>query len=212
MSGFLKTADRARGDEGTAVVEFALVLPFLALFVLGIVEYGMAYHEADLFERGLNVAARTASNSATNRLTDFNTLRTLDSGLSSLARTTISRVIIYKAPASGVVPATCTAIAVSAGSTATLGVANTCNVYSPTQVHTQSPYAYPTVTGTPDTCGSGAWDANWCPLGRDQNTPDSIGLWVELKYQHLTSILPTNFTFTRYAVFNIEPPSAGGTQ
>ena len=34
---------RLRGDEGTAVVEFALVLPFLAVLALGTVDLGRAY-------------------------------------------------------------------------------------------------------------------------------------------------------------------------
>ena len=35
---------RRRDDRGAAVVEFALVLPILVLFVFGIVEFGRAYN------------------------------------------------------------------------------------------------------------------------------------------------------------------------
>jgi Flp pilus assembly protein TadG len=35
---------RTRGERGAAVIEFALVLPILVLLVLGIMEFGRAYH------------------------------------------------------------------------------------------------------------------------------------------------------------------------
>ena len=37
-----RRAHRRRGDEGAAAVEAALVLPVLFLFILGIVQFGMA--------------------------------------------------------------------------------------------------------------------------------------------------------------------------
>jgi Flp pilus assembly pilin Flp len=37
------TVQRGRDERGAAVVEFALILPLLVLFVFGIVEFGRAY-------------------------------------------------------------------------------------------------------------------------------------------------------------------------
>jgi Flp pilus assembly protein TadG len=207
---------RLAGDEGAAMVELALILPVLVFFMLGILEYGMAFHEADLFERSINVAARTDSNQAKNRLADFNALRSLDSGLSSATRSTISRVIVYKATSTGTVPTTCTNIPVPAiGIPSTpLGSPGLCNVYSADQVHQQTPFAFASTGGSPDDCTTASWDTKWCPFSRvqDDPTPDSIGVWVELNYANLTKLVPANFKLQRYAVFRIEPQSAGGTQ
>ena len=50
-----------RQDSGNAVIEFALILPFLLLLFTGLTEVGRAYFQADAIEKGLRAAALYAS-------------------------------------------------------------------------------------------------------------------------------------------------------
>ncbi|MDQ6726669.1 MAG: pilus assembly protein [Actinomycetota bacterium] len=53
---------RIRGDErGAAVVEFALVLPILVMFIIGIVEFGRAYNARIELTSAVREGARTAA-------------------------------------------------------------------------------------------------------------------------------------------------------
>ena len=50
-----------RQENGNAVVEFALIMPFLLLLFSGLTEIGRAYFQANAVEKGLRAAALYAS-------------------------------------------------------------------------------------------------------------------------------------------------------
>jgi Flp pilus assembly protein TadG len=53
---------RSTGDEGgQAAVEFALVLPFLLVMLIGIVEFGRAWNQHQVITRAAQESARKAS-------------------------------------------------------------------------------------------------------------------------------------------------------
>lgn len=52
---------RDRGDGGASLVEFALVLPLLALFLFGIVQFGLAYDQKQSINSAAREGARTAA-------------------------------------------------------------------------------------------------------------------------------------------------------
>jgi Flp pilus assembly protein TadG len=52
---------RSRRERGAALVEFAVVLPFLALLVLGIIEFGWALGQMNDVRHGAREAARLAA-------------------------------------------------------------------------------------------------------------------------------------------------------
>ena len=54
-----------RNDDGNAVVEFALIMPFLLLLFSGLTEIGRAYFQANAIEKGVRAAALYASRAAT---------------------------------------------------------------------------------------------------------------------------------------------------
>ena len=54
-----RTVRRLCGERGTAVVEFALVVPVLILLVLGIIEYGKAMNAQATLSSAAREAART---------------------------------------------------------------------------------------------------------------------------------------------------------
>lgn len=52
---------RRRPDEGASLVEFALVVPLLSLFLFGIVQFGIAYDKKQSINSAAREGARTAA-------------------------------------------------------------------------------------------------------------------------------------------------------
>jgi hypothetical protein len=195
--------DRSRG---AVLVEFALVLPVLVVFVLGIVEYGNLWRQVGTLERATQQGARAVSAQANGRYADFEGLRSIDAVTRGMSGVTIDRVIIYRATAAdGQVPAACLA-----GS-----VANTCNTYTGPQVQTVSPVGFPSPSLTNPSCGGGSWDIAWCPTTRPRSdiNPVRVGVHITATYTPVTGILPgPTATVERFAVFQIEPCAQGQSE
>lgn len=51
----------AKKDDGQALVEFALIMPFLLLFLVGIVEFGRAWNEHEVLTDATREGARQAA-------------------------------------------------------------------------------------------------------------------------------------------------------
>lgn len=196
---------RRRPDNGAVLVEFALVLPVIALLAIGLLEYGSAFREKALVERSVQQAARTAASTANGRYADYDALRTLDSVLSGAKRGEIERVIVYNATGrtDGSVPGVCLGITPSGGGS---GSTNRCNVYSAAQVAQGNPVGFP--TNAAGTSCAGGWDSSWCPIGRRRSAPavDRVGVYVEFRYEPLTGLLPsTGELIKANAVYQLEP-------
>jgi Flp pilus assembly protein TadG len=56
---------RRRGQEGQGMVEFALVLPFLLMIVLGIIQFGILFHNYLTLTDAVRAGARQAAVSRT---------------------------------------------------------------------------------------------------------------------------------------------------
>ncbi len=54
-------ANRKRADSGAALVEFALVMPVLVLFLFGIVQFGLAFDQKQSVNSAAREGARTAA-------------------------------------------------------------------------------------------------------------------------------------------------------
>lgn len=202
---------RCRGEGGVAIVEFALVLPVVALFVLGIIDFGTLWRQNNIAEDAVLSAGRTVSSTARNRYADYEALRALSSALSGVENAEISKVVIWKANSYSDPPSSCTSI--NPGSSGTFGVSGLCNVYSAAQVNTIAPVGFPATSSQNPTCTAGSWDARWCPTSRvnAEGNGDWIGVWVELDYTSVTGIVPGgSFAFSAQAVYRLEPPYVGG--
>ena len=75
-----KISPRLRRDDGQAFVEFAIVLPLLVMLVLGICQFGLAFHNYLSITDAARVGARAA---AVNRTT----------GACAAARTAIQNTV-----------------------------------------------------------------------------------------------------------------------
>ena len=49
---------RGTGERGAAIIEFALVMPVLALFLMGIVDFGSAFNDFNSVRQGVREGAR----------------------------------------------------------------------------------------------------------------------------------------------------------
>ena len=52
--------ERLRSDRGQAIVELALILPFILLFILGIIEFGILFYDKAMVTNASREGARTA--------------------------------------------------------------------------------------------------------------------------------------------------------
>lgn len=196
-----------------ALIEAAIALPFLVLLLVGTVEAGFAWRDANTLARATHQAGRTAGRLADSEVADFETLQALQSSLAGTSASTLRRVIVYDASvaasegAADEPPASCRAVTPSASGPA--GVPGVCNVYSAAQVAADDASRFGNSSGC-----AGDWDQNYCPTtGRDRTgeNPDRVGVWVELDFDQVTSVLPGDLSLTRAAVYQLEPCVAGAS-
>jgi hypothetical protein len=211
MSGRREVTRRCRGESGAVLPELALMLPVLAILVLGVLEFGQAYRQVNLVERAATNAARTGSSIGNGWSADYEILRSVQTSTANLGSAEIVSVVVWDATSSDEVPANCESIVPADGSAN--GVGNLCNVYSAAQVEDDSFIGFQR-TGSGDTidCASGSWDSNWCPTDRDNGRPDSdyVGVWIKITYEGFTGILPSDFEIERSAIFQVEPEAYTG--
>lgn len=196
-------ARRGLDDRGIALVEFALVLPFLSLMILGIFEYGNLWRQSGSIERAVQQGARTVTSQADARFADYEALRSIDTITRGLPGITVERVIIYRADAAdGAVPSACLG-----GSQAGL-----CNTYTGSQVQLTSPSGFPATGTVNPTCAAGSLDIGWCPTTRprEDNNMISIGVHLTVSYEPVTNLISgPGMTIERQAVYQIEPCAQG---
>lgn len=194
---------RRAGDRGAALVEMILFTPILVMIAIGILEFGLAWRDSITVSGATRAGARVGSNAGNDRLADYNTLLAVQSAIASVPSARINRVVIYKAnDVNGTVPSLCTtttAQGINSGSTQ-------CNVYTGAQLASLSSTNFGT-TGT--SCATGAWDASWCPLGRQSQMSagaDYLGVWVSISHPYVTKIFPgSGLTIKDTAVMRLEP-------
>ena len=120
-----KRRRRCRGDDGTAMVEGALVaLPFFIL-LMGILEFGLFFKDYLGVSAAAGVGARTATTQADNLTSDYHILTAIDRAAAALDRDDIERIVIFRTdspnddPAAGCRPE----------DEPVVGVDGECNVY-----------------------------------------------------------------------------------
>lgn len=195
-----------RGDAGSAIAEFAMTLPILALFALGVLEFGFAWNEGNLAERATSDAARTGSATGRALEADQDIVLSIGSSFAAARSIEVERVIVFRAAtADGEVPSDCLSVDPAPGGA---GVDDVCNVYSGAQVESGAGFRWST-----DDCLSSSWDHFWCPADRvssRRESPHHVGVFVEARYHPLTGIFGGEQTFERKAVYLIEPDSVAG--
>ncbi len=210
---------RLRGDDGTALIELALVIPFLFAVTMGILEIGFITKNNLTLTTSLRLATRSDAQTLSftdRRYADYYALDIFRSTMQELKSAALNRVVVYK-PTNGVgaAPANCLTTAPQTGTAGNgVGYAN-CNIYGKDQLAALT-------TGTTQvdrfglsastaSCDSTDWDQFWCPTSRDNTLIgglDSICVYGEFTYTYITKIIPgTTRTVSDKACTQVEPIS-----
>ena len=201
-------AARARGDRGLAMVEMAIVAPFLALMMAGILEYGTLWRDNLTVTSSSRAAARVASNLGDSHLADYEALLSLNSGLSAIDGFTLEGVMIYDAVAADGEPHS-SCFDASGDPRDSTGY---CNFYTAAQVTAMVGIDCSTSCAEfPDNSNcAGGLAVHFCPQDdreTDQNTGlTSVGVWVRIQRDYFTGIFPGDgVTIVDQTVMKVEP-------
>ena len=82
-----------------AIVEMAIVLPFLVLLVLGIWEFSAGWQANLNVQASVRAGTRTGSSLGNDRAADYSILQAAKAGADQFATADIQRVVVYKATA-----------------------------------------------------------------------------------------------------------------
>jgi Flp pilus assembly protein TadG len=188
---------RQDGERGVALVETAIVAPFLILIAMGIWEFSNGWQSNLTVQTTVRAAARNGSSLGNDRAADYAMLQAAKSGLTDFATADINRVVVYKATdVDGKPPAACLS--------GTTSISNVCNIYTGAQVNTLTLASF---TGT-TSCNAGAPDAAWCPTSRSvsQANPDYLGVYISALSRYQTGFFPgSGITVEKNMVMRLEP-------
>lgn len=193
-----RAAGRGRGERGVAVTEFAIVAPFLALLVAGIVEFGTLWRDNLTVTSATRSAARVVSSAGDSQGADYEGIQSLRAALESLDGITIDAVLIYDAAALDGEPHPDCFDANGDPQGSSLG---RCNLYTNSQIESLTFGDFVGCTGP---------DANFCPLTdrevAQQVGTTNVGVWVRVERDFFTELIPGDgITITDHTVMKVEP-------
>lgn len=204
-----RRARRAAGDRGLAMVEMAIIAPFLAMIMAGIVEYGTLWRDNLTVVSSSRAATRVVSNLGDNHLADYEAVLSLNSGLSAIDGYELEYVMIYDASAADGQPhGDCFDLSGDPQDSST----GKCNVYDATDVATIVGLDCSTSCSEfPEhSCTAGSMTEHYCPMSdreTEQNVGlSSVGVYVRIKRDYFTGIFPGDgVTIEDTSVMKVEP-------
>jgi Flp pilus assembly protein TadG len=210
-----------RADRGVILLETALVVVLLLTLVVATFEVGMGWRSSITNSNAARAGARVESYQGTGYQADYSALLSVNAGLTSVSRASITRVIVFKATSgSSTVPASCLALTPSVASSTPTGV-NTatvkCNVYSGTQIAniasgSITSTSFGNGSNTSAACTNTKLDYYWCPFGRSNDQAaglDYVGVYVEIKHASFSRMFGSTFTIKDTEIMQIEPSATG---
>jgi Flp pilus assembly protein TadG len=191
---------RLRGDGGLAIVEFAIAAPLLALFIAGIIEFGMAWRDNLTVSSATRSAARVVSNLGDNEMADLEALLTLRAALAPLDSSQLEGVLIYDGSAADGQPSPA---CFDAGGNPQPSAVGNCNYYTAAMLTSLDPANF----GSGGSCG--AWDWFYCSVterSTNQVSLDDVGVWVRINRDWFTDVFPGDgITMEDRTVMRVEP-------
>lgn len=192
-------------ERGSVALEFAIVVPLLALLSFGAVEMGAAWSDSQTVLTSTRSAARSLAQFGDAAQADRDALLSVEAAYAN-SDVTVTAVIIYESDDTvndGGPPAACLAAA-EAGVTYT--GAEACNVYPAAEYAAAIGPSGDTNFG----CGGSAFDDNWCPTTdrtRNQATATFMGVHVSASRTSITgtSLVPVPTNLDAFSVMRMEP-------
>ena len=196
---------RRRTERGSIALEFAIVIPLLALLSFGAIEMGAAWSDSQTVLASTRTAARSLAQFGDAAQADRDALLSVEAAYANNDMT-VAAVIIYEsddAVNAGGPPDACRAAA-DAGVTYT--GAEHCNVYPAAEYATAIAAGGDTNFG----CGGSAFDDNWCPTterSRNQANATYMGVHVTAARTGITGtdFVPVPDRLDHYSVMRLEP-------
>lgn len=211
-------AHRGRGDGAAILLEFALVLPLLAMLAFAVAEVGLAFTAENRVQGAVSQAARVGASGGAQVEADRDILLALKAALPADDLAGLQRVVVFRATAAdGAVPAACKQTAnpsseagQNPGSSAT---APACNTYTGSTVRALTKDNY-TASGfsSGTSCASTNKDRYWCPRTRKDSRadpPDWIGVWVFVNHDNPIPFYFGDMTFEKSSIYRVQPDAAG---
>ena len=203
-----RRSHRCETDRGVAIVEMAIVAPFLALLVAGIFEFGTMWRDDLTLSSGTRAAARVVSNLGDDRLADYEALLTLDAALSTVDGFTVEAVLIFDAAASDGQPDP-SCFDAAGDPQASTGY---CNIYTGAQIASMpSLNCLATCSEFPNNTNcAGGLTVYFCPQD-DRETSQAagttnVGVWIRGDRAYYTGMFPGDgVTMTDRTVMKVEP-------
>lgn len=200
---------RARGcggrcDRGAALVELALVLPFLALLVFGMTEMSLTWVSNNRVEGAAAQATRVGATSGDRVEADRDILVALQASLPAGELARLDRVVVFTPLGTeGAVPSGCIK---PMGDPSEIGT-STCNTYTGATARAVSATSMSGFGGGPSDK-----DRFWAPAVRQDSLidpPDYLGVWIRTSHEGLTSLAFAHLTVTEASVYRIQPDLIG---
>ncbi|MEQ1786436.1 MAG: TadE/TadG family type IV pilus assembly protein [Acidimicrobiales bacterium] len=190
------------GERGATMLEFALVLPLLALLAFGVAEMGLAWTAHNRIEGAVSTAARVGSAAGATDAADVTTLLALKAALPADALANADRVVIFRpSDVNGGVPVGCIKPAGSTNQTGVNSGTGRCNTYTGATLRAITPGS-----------SLGTADDFWLPTSRRDSLagpPDSFGVWVRTTHKSVTGTFFDDFTITRQSIYRLQPDIDG---
>lgn len=177
------------GDErGAVVVEAAIILPVLLLFVLGIIEWGLVFKDLQTVYSATRIGARTASAEPRQSTYPSDVASAVSSGLNAIPQGAWRELWVYKAQPSGM----------PIGDSGSFATCDTCVRFTwdnTGKTWTQVQNTWPaTGTGSQNACAG---------------SPDSLGVYIKVQHDMFTAMFGTSKTLADHTVIRLEPMPSG---
>jgi hypothetical protein len=230
----LSPGERLRGDQGTAVVEAAMIGPLFIYLLFGIIELSRAFFAYQSAVAAAQSASRGVQIANANGLADFTVLTSLIDGGRGLDIASVRYVVVWHAErdtsditveAPGCAGGTPSGHKLTAAekppvSPLPLSTVGYCNVYD--QARLQTVRANRTTQQQEFGCKTTpvlSPDRHWCPVDRNTNNSavgppplnaaqrpaDYAGVYLVYDFRYVTGMFGTGRTFTIQNVARIEP-------
>lgn len=191
-------------ERGAVLLELALVLPFVALVLIGTFEISQIYISSNQVGGAVHQAARMGASAGSRVEADRDILITLRAALPAEELANVDRVVVYRAATQDTsVPAGCVK---PSGSTSEVGT-TACNSYTGATLRATTSTSMTGFGGDPT-----AKDRYWPPSSRLDALalpPDYLGVWVRTTHDSTMGVGYDGVTISRSAVLRIQPDLDG---
>lgn len=194
-----------RRQRGAALLEMALLAPFLLLLLFGVAEFSFQFVTANRLGNAAATAGRVGSSSGSTADADRNIMLTLQASLPERLRQDVVQVVVFRSNATGSMATSCANPATPQGGGQS-GGALACNVYGGALLRL-----------TPAALAATNFDAldnNWEPETRADRLvttsgPDYIGVRVVIDSDTLTDTFWSDVRIIRQTIYRIAPDIDG---